>query len=205
MDLFTYVLKHDGGFAPNPFAGVCTLATCKPVIRKTAGIGDWIAGFGSVSGVGAGRLIYAMRVGLKLPMDLYGVDPAYRVKRPSVSRDWWLSRGDNIYYRDETGEWRQRRGCHGPKDMQKDLSGRYALISDEFYYLGHKAIAIPNGLRNVVTQTQGHRHIRDSSIIKDFVAWVRLHPVGRSGVPWDRRALDAKVTSLGNHKTTRCT
>ena len=34
---------RDYGFAPNPYFGYCTLATCKPVIRRCAGVGDWIA------------------------------------------------------------------------------------------------------------------------------------------------------------------
>jgi hypothetical protein len=38
--IFVYVVKHDGGFAPNPFHGFCTLACCKPKIRKGAKEGD---------------------------------------------------------------------------------------------------------------------------------------------------------------------
>ena len=30
MRLHSYVVARDYGFAPNPFLGVCTLATCKP-------------------------------------------------------------------------------------------------------------------------------------------------------------------------------
>ena len=41
--LFTYVIPNDGGFAPNPFIGVCTLNCCKPVIRRTTQKGDWVA------------------------------------------------------------------------------------------------------------------------------------------------------------------
>ena len=40
--LYLYVVDRDFGFAPNPFHGVCTLATCKPKIRKFAKVGDWI-------------------------------------------------------------------------------------------------------------------------------------------------------------------
>lgn len=35
--LFSYVVATDSGFAPNPFFGVCTLACCKPAIRRAAG------------------------------------------------------------------------------------------------------------------------------------------------------------------------
>lgn len=35
--LFSYVVATDSGFAPNPFFGVCTLACCKPAIRRAIG------------------------------------------------------------------------------------------------------------------------------------------------------------------------
>jgi len=47
MKLHTYVVRYDSGFAPNPFYGYCTLATCKPPIRKSAAVEDWIVGCGS--------------------------------------------------------------------------------------------------------------------------------------------------------------
>lgn len=47
LRLFSYKLTNDSGFAPNPFAGVMTLAACKPKIRLCKMPGDWIAGFTS--------------------------------------------------------------------------------------------------------------------------------------------------------------
>lgn len=40
MNIYSYVLRTDDGAAPNPFWGTCTLTICKPVIRRTAHIGD---------------------------------------------------------------------------------------------------------------------------------------------------------------------
>ena len=60
--LFSYVVAHDGGAAPNPFWGVCTLVICKPKIRQSAEVGDWIAGTAPKSSPRAGGLIYAMKV-----------------------------------------------------------------------------------------------------------------------------------------------
>ena len=34
MVIYEYVMTDDTGFAPNPFYGICTLACCKPVIRR---------------------------------------------------------------------------------------------------------------------------------------------------------------------------
>ena len=36
MKVYVYILAADGGFAPNPFFGWCTLACCKPAIRRRA-------------------------------------------------------------------------------------------------------------------------------------------------------------------------
>ena len=60
MRLFTYIIVHDTGFAPNPFWRYCTLACCKPVIRRTAAKGDWIVGISPKNS--GNRLIYAMKV-----------------------------------------------------------------------------------------------------------------------------------------------
>src|SRR6266566_24848 len=75
--LFSYVVDHDLGYAPNPFGGFCTLAKCKyGTVRSRNGSirrnivelaeeGDWIAGTGGVDlskSAGHGKLIYAMRV-----------------------------------------------------------------------------------------------------------------------------------------------
>jgi hypothetical protein len=45
-NVYVYVVDRDFGFAPNPFYGVLTLATCKPRIRSVASMGDWVIGVG---------------------------------------------------------------------------------------------------------------------------------------------------------------
>ena len=42
MIVYEYVMTSDSGFAPNPFHGTCTLACCKPKIRK--GVANEIVG-----------------------------------------------------------------------------------------------------------------------------------------------------------------
>ena len=46
MIVYEYVMTSDSGFAPNPFHGACTLACCKPKIRK--GVANEI--FGEIFG-----------------------------------------------------------------------------------------------------------------------------------------------------------
>ena len=41
---YSYIVAREYIFAPNPFFGVLTLATCKPGIRYSAEIGDFIIG-----------------------------------------------------------------------------------------------------------------------------------------------------------------
>jgi hypothetical protein len=45
--LFSYTIPIDDGAVPNPFCGMCSLAICKPAIRRVAKQGDWVAGLGS--------------------------------------------------------------------------------------------------------------------------------------------------------------
>jgi hypothetical protein len=47
--LRSYVITSDTGFAPNVTGGYCTLATCKPRIRRNADVGEWILGTPSKS------------------------------------------------------------------------------------------------------------------------------------------------------------
>lgn len=42
MRIYRYVLTSDTGMAPSIDQGVVSLATCKPVIRRCAGPGDWV-------------------------------------------------------------------------------------------------------------------------------------------------------------------
>ena len=60
--LYIYVVRRDFGFAPNPFHGVCTLATCKPDIRRSAQVGDWVMGVGGVRLKAMGKCLYLMKV-----------------------------------------------------------------------------------------------------------------------------------------------
>src|SRR5437016_3976950 len=73
--VYIYVVDRDFGFAPNPFHGICTLATCKPGIRKMASVGDWVIGLGGGRLKARGRCIFAMRVSRKLTFNEYWSNP----------------------------------------------------------------------------------------------------------------------------------
>jgi len=102
MEVFSYKMTHDSGFAPNPFGHTLTLATCKPYMRKSKGKGQWIAGFTSVDlnrdPVGEERLVYLMRVGEKLHMRDYFADPRFQDKNPvrQFNGSYQKSRGQHL-------------------------------------------------------------------------------------------------------------
>jgi hypothetical protein len=93
MKLYSYVVEHDTGHAPNPYFGVCTLCRCKyrewPTghrnIVELAEVGDWVVGTGGASkrSAGHGKLVYAMRVDEKPTREKYYADPRFANKRKS--------------------------------------------------------------------------------------------------------------------------
>ncbi|MET3119976.1 hypothetical protein AAKU64_004224 [Undibacterium sp. GrIS 1.8] len=176
--LFTYTIPYDDGAAPNPFFGMCTLTICKPSIRRVAQVGDWIAGLGSKnapSGDLSGCLVYAMRVDDVLSMNEYDEQaldkwPHRIPKLQSMSLQDRL--GDCIYDY-SSGEPVQRRGVHGSTNVDKDLSGKNALISKHFFYFGAKAIPLPDDLRkNLCHQTQGHKSNSNAPSFNRFIEWL---------------------------------
>src|SRR4051794_22002633 len=100
MTVFTYVVEHDLGFAPNPFHGFCSLACCKPRIREKARLGDYILGTGAVKPKLRGYLTYWMQVDEIVPFDEYWIDKRFRRKKPAMGGTTFLRYGDNIYHRD---------------------------------------------------------------------------------------------------------
>lgn len=156
MNLFVYTVVHDIGFAPNPFYGHCTLATCKPGIRKHAQRDDWIVGVGSTQKGQEGKLVYAMQVEEKMPFVDYWNSPKFRNKRPCLIGSLKQRYGDNIYHKCPTsGEWMQADSRHSHKDgtpnyghVKRDTSYPHVLISQKYVYFGADAINIPTPLRS---------------------------------------------------------
>ncbi len=107
MKLFSYVIARDYGFAPNPFFGCCTLATCKPNIRRVAEIGDWIVGTGSAARTRKGVLVLAMCVTETMKFNEYWEDIRFQQKKPRLSGSIKQAFGDNIYHKNSRGRWDQ--------------------------------------------------------------------------------------------------
>ncbi len=183
MHIFSYVITHDSGFAPNPFGGFLTLATCKPRIRSQASKGDFIVGTGSSRTVGSQTMVYAAQISDVITLEEYGSEEKYQVKRPASRSEWWRKHGDNIYVNVD-GKWTQRRNVHHfEKDVEHDLSGKNVLVCQRFWYFGENAIEIPNELTEIIKTGPGHKRIKDRSFVKQFVNWLNSLPEGIHGDP----------------------
>ena len=166
MRVFTYVIDHDLGFAPNPFHGSCTLAACKPKIRATARISDYIVGTGSKKNGIAGRLSYWMRVDEILSFDEYWADPRFRRKRPNMAGSMVSRYGDNIYRTDPAScKYVQADSFHSQPDgsvghdnLERDTgSCGLVLVGWHYCYWGGQGPAIPAELGRFVHVTRAHR------------------------------------------------
>lgn len=91
MTLYSYKMTNDSGFAPNPFYGHMTLATCKPEIRKNNNVttGVCIAGFTSRDlydridkSFTEPRMVFLMKVTEKISFKSYWNDPRFQCKKP---------------------------------------------------------------------------------------------------------------------------
>ena len=150
--VYMYVVDRDFGFTPNPFHGLCTLATCKPGIRSTAKVDDWVIGMGGGRLKATGRCIFAMRVTDKITFNEYWVNPAYLDKKPIRNGSNKMMVGDNIYYRDSAGHWHQADSHHSktdgsvnPHNLRNDTKTDKVLISRQFFYFGAGRAVGPSG------------------------------------------------------------
>lgn len=170
MNVYSYIVAVDSGFAPNPFFGCCTLACCKPVIRRTASCGDWIVGLAPKrSGHG---IVYAMKVTEKMSMADYWRDRRFRRKRPKRDRKEIIRRGgDNIYRPLQDGKFLQIPSGHskedGKEDLQnkkRDLSGKNVLVSRQYCYYGGETRNLPKRFEDLIAG-RGHKRLRCETTI----------------------------------------
>lgn len=170
-------MRDDAGSAPNPFWGICTLVICKPTIRRVAQIGDWVVGTGSTrspKGNIKDKIVYAMRVTDKMTMREY--DEWAQEERPEKvpdmrSRDWRRKLGDAVYDYSEDPP-KKRPGPHGEGERETDLSGRYVLLSEHFYYFGDNPRALPDCLLEIARVRRAHRSTKNAPYLEPFVQWI---------------------------------
>lgn len=195
VTVFAYKITRDFGFAPNPYGAACTLATCKPDIRRAGQIGDLIFGCGSVETQQVGRIVFVMRVSGESSFSEFWDNPRFADKRPFFGGSRRRAYGDNIYRRDAQGEWIQARSHHSYPDgstnllnLHRDTREDRLLWGDEFAYWGASAIPLPDALADPQDNLALHR-VRNTkrNFSPHFVAaaeaWFAQIPQGRHGRP----------------------
>ena len=185
MKLLSYIVARDYGFAPNPFHGYCTLATCKPQVRLSVSIGDWVVGTGAKTKYNlAGHLIYAMKVEEVMGFDSYWNDPRFLCKRPVLNGSLKQLYGDNIYHKLD-GQWVQADSHHSLdagrpnlKNIERDTRVDRVLIARKFVYYGSTAPRIPEYFRpyqatgeDICLIGEGHGR-RSPDLATAFESWL---------------------------------
>lgn len=169
--LFSYVVDHDYGFAPNPEGSLCSLARCKygtperANLVEKAKVGDWIIGTVGTknsqgdSGVLVGGLLYAMEVTEKITLKEY-------IKR-----------------------YPNRRDAKSPDGCGREiLEGRFALLSKTYFYFGSKAISLDDlpqySAHPITKKGPGYRRDFDETYVRRLETWLLKHyRPGKIGEP----------------------
>lgn len=204
--VYVYVVDRDFGFAPNPFHGACTLATCKPRIRRSARSGDWVVGVGGRRLKATGRCIFAMRVDGKLSFDEYWSAAEFQVKKPVRNGSHAVLVGDNIYHRGDA-DWVQEDSHHSNADgttnatnLRNDTAVNAVLISHHFYYFGTNAPEIPSpGLAGIGYRNGRNHRVFDASEALPLLAWLQSYrPNYLYGDPNDFQIAHARYSGRGS-------
>lgn len=209
-NVYMYVVDRDFGFAPNPFHNMCTLATCKPNIRRVAREGDWVVGMGGARLSATGKCIFAMRISKSITFEEYWTNTLYRDKKPLRNGSKKMIVGDNIYHQEE-GEWQQLNSHHSypdgspnPHNIQNDTQTNAVLVSNYFFYFGAAAVEIPTDLLGKVgySNNRGHRKF-DLAQAQPLVSFLEdnfdtniLH-----GDPFDFEAAKSRYSAENNRVT----
>ncbi|MBU6399086.1 MAG: hypothetical protein KGS61_02100 [Verrucomicrobia bacterium] len=174
--LFSYVVDHDLGYAPNPFYRSCILSHCKfdksgrrSNLIESARKGDWIVGTGGKSNRTAphGKIIFAMQV----------------EEKPAIG---------NLFSDERFARQVRKAGYRHVAHVPNGTHGKWFLVAfKHFYYFGRDAIDIPSRFRcwhQAGWPTQrleklGPRYKRNFSpeFIQSFVHWIKRRKPGRRG------------------------
>lgn len=136
-----------------------------PVIRRVASRGDWLIGMGGRDLKATGHCIFAMRVTDDMTFNEYWNSDRFRTKRPRRNGSRKTMVGDNVYRTDASGKWLQENSVHSQPSGEQDWPNTNhdtqtdrVLISEEFFYFGNKAPAMPPELLGAIGYKNGRGH-----------------------------------------------
>lgn len=168
-------MKHDSGFAPNPYYGYCTLAACTPNhMRANLHPGDVIVGVEGEALIKdriASRgeettpsrcIVFYMTISEVMDLDSYFRDKRFQAKIPKPdSRNYSKRVGDNVYWR-EGNEFLAIPGNKhdDPGSFEKDTKGDIVYIAKEFYYFGDLEVPFPSKFESYIPNPRGIKYYK---------------------------------------------
>jgi len=170
--IYSYLLVTDNGSAPCVQQNILSLAICKPRIRKSAKVGDYIIAFSSKSMKISqnAKIIYIAKITNKLKLNKYY--PEYK------------NRKDCIYDNNLT---LIKNNYHNNCNIEKDINGKYVLISNEFIYFGNNFINVPQKIKNMIPKYQGHMSKKnieyETAFLNEFNILQKKYGLGIKGQP----------------------
>jgi hypothetical protein len=162
--IYIYRVVNDTGYAPNFADDVATLAACKPQIRKTAAIGDWIVGLASKNlykdgtthkNLPRNTIVWCMQVTDKLTFADYDALCTSTLINKIPRRENGF-RGDCQIKADGTF----REGEHSSALVAHDLTGKFVLLGEKYYYSANNFEILPEWW-NADDVNRGHRVLRE--------------------------------------------
>ena len=135
-----------------------------------------------------------------MPFNAYWNSKRYRKKRPNLFGSTKQAYGDNIYFRDSDGQWRQENSHHSYADgtpnadnIAPDTRVDRVLLSENFAYWGGFGPVMPREFRNTngvdICARRGHKSRFSRQLVANFIAWfVALdeHGYRSSPLEWSR-------------------
>lgn len=132
--LYTYRIVTDAGTAPHVGDGILTLTLCKPGIRKAAKVGDYVLALVALqheklTGKGEDRYYkaaYLFKVSEVVPMKEYDS----WCEKHATSKICTNSHFEGNSQYNAAGTWRP--GPHDPSHRERNLGGKFSLVSRKF-------------------------------------------------------------------------
>ena len=155
--VYFYIQTSDIGINPCIYEGILSIATCKPKIRESVNIGDYI-----ISVIGKGMKGYKFDEEKDYQILWIG-----KVSQKPIHEEY-----ARIYpNRPDTKE----NPYHTSEQCKIDKSSKYIIICNEFIFLGKNFISCPSEFHNLIPGyprgTQGHIKNSDKKLVNNIHSW----------------------------------
>ena len=90
------------------------------------------------------------------------------------NKDYRRRVGDSIYDFSASNAPILRESVHNESNLETDLKGENALLSDHFWYFGNKPVQLPAIIRDIAHPHPGHKSKANTSYVSEFVEWIEL-------------------------------